>query len=90
MNRTPLHATVKFAIVTILCIPPAASAQSESVNVPDGPVPIQVLAESPAETAADLQVICLFRSSPENTLHGSLTEMNEKLKGLLAASSLCR
>jgi hypothetical protein len=28
-------------------------------------------------------VICLFRSPPVNTLHGSLAEMNEKLKGLL-------
>ena len=28
-------------------------------------------------------MICLFRSSPLNTLHGSLAEMNEKLKGLL-------
>jgi hypothetical protein len=47
------------------------------------PLPIQVLAQSPAETTTDLQVICLFRSSPENTLHGSLTEINEKMKGLL-------
>jgi hypothetical protein len=28
-------------------------------------------------------VICLFRSSPQNALHGSLTEINEKLGGLL-------
>jgi len=31
----------------------------------------------------DLQVICLFRSSPVNTLHGSLSEVNERLHGLL-------
>jgi len=37
----------------------------------------------PAETDTELQVICLFRSSPVNTLHGALTETNEKLKGLL-------
>jgi hypothetical protein len=47
------------------------------------PIPVQVLAQSPADTNTDLQVICLFRSSPVNTLHGSLVEMNEKLKGLL-------
>jgi hypothetical protein len=40
----------------------------------------------PAETTTELQVICLFRSSPENTLHGSLLELNEKLKGLLDPS----
>jgi Cytosol aminopeptidase family, N-terminal domain len=46
-------------------------------------VPIQVLAQSPADTHTDLQVICLFRSAPENALRGSLLETNEKLKGLL-------
>jgi hypothetical protein len=46
-------------------------------------IPIRVLVQSPADTETDLQVICLFRSSPENTLHGALTETNEKLKGLL-------
>jgi len=44
---------------------------------------IDVLAQSPADTKTELQVICLFRSAPENTLHGSLVETNEKLKGLL-------
>jgi hypothetical protein len=53
------------------------------ITIPDAPIPIQILAESPADTTTDLQVICLFRSSPENTLHGSLLEINEKLKGLL-------
>jgi hypothetical protein len=85
MNRIPLNpsATARSAILGILCILPAAWAQPASVNIADGPVPIQVLAESPAETATDLQVICLFRSSPENIFHGSLAEMNEKLKGVL-------
>ena len=45
--------------------------------------PVEVLVQSPAETQTDLQVICLFESSPVNTLHGSLLEMNERLKGLL-------
>jgi hypothetical protein len=44
---------------------------------------MRVLAQSPAETTTDFQVICLFASSPVNTLHGSLIETNEKLKGLL-------
>jgi len=46
-------------------------------------LPVTVLVESPAETKTDLQVICLFASSPANTLHGSLIEMNDKLHGLL-------
>ena len=53
------------------------------IDVPGRPIPIQILVQSPAETQTDLQVICLFRSSPVDTLHGSLTELNEKLKGLL-------
>src|ERR1700690_4085852 len=47
------------------------------------PVPIDVVAQSPADTKTELQAICLFRSSPLNTLHGSLVEIDEKLKGLL-------
>ena len=43
----------------------------------------QVLLQSPAGTDTELQIICLFESTPENTLHGSLTEVNEKLQGLL-------
>ena len=44
---------------------------------------VKVLAQSPAETTTDLQIFCLFNSMPANTLHGSLTEINEKLHGLL-------
>ena len=46
-------------------------------------VQIDILAQSPADTHTDLQVICLFRSVPENALRGSLVETNEKLAGLL-------
>jgi hypothetical protein len=53
------------------------------IDIANSPIPIRVLAQSPADTDTDLQVVCLFRSSPVNALQGSLTEMNEKLKGLL-------
>jgi hypothetical protein len=46
-------------------------------------LPVTVLVQSPAETKTDLQIICLFLSSPANQLHGSLIETNEKLHGLL-------
>jgi len=55
-------------------IPPSAPA-----------LPVTVLMQSPAETKTDLQIFCLFRSSPENVLHGSLVETNSKLHGLLDA-----
>jgi hypothetical protein len=47
------------------------------------PLRVIILAQSPAETTTDLQIICLFRSTPANILHGSLTEADEKLHGLL-------
>lgn len=61
----------------------AAPQTPEVVEVAKAPIAMQVLAQSPADTSTDLQVICLFRSSPGNALHGSLAEINEKLKGLL-------
>jgi Cytosol aminopeptidase family, N-terminal domain len=76
-----LKSTLLFAL--IVWPRPAAHAQPAVVDIPNAPIPMQVLAQSPAETKTDLQVICLFRSSPLNTLHGSLLETNEKLKGLL-------
>jgi len=47
------------------------------------PLPVDVLVRSPADTATELQVFCLFRSEPSNALHGSLVEMNQELGGLL-------
>ncbi len=72
-------------IALVACHWPTAQAQTAPapIDVPKAPIPVQVLAQGPADTNTDLQVICLFRSAPENTLHGSLVETNEKLKGLL-------
>jgi len=61
--------------------PPAAPPAA--IDIANSPIPMQILPQSPADTTTELQVICLFRSSPVNTLHGSLAEMNVKLKGLL-------
>jgi hypothetical protein len=73
-----------FALLGVfLRLTSVANAQPSSVEISGGPLPIRILAQSPADTATDLQVICLFRSSPVNALRGSLTETNEKLNGLL-------
>jgi hypothetical protein len=71
------------ALLIALIAGEMAHAQPAPIDIKSAPILIQILAQSPAETSTDLQVICLFRSSPVNTLHGSLTETNEKLKGLL-------
>src|SRR5580658_9452888 len=79
---TSKQKAVKWAfLIGVLGVVVAAPAQSSPprMEVPGGPMPIWVLAQSPADTPTDLQVICLFRSSPVNTLHGSLVEINEKL-----------
>jgi len=46
-------------------------------------LPVKVLSQSPADSTTNLQIICLFRSSPQNTLHGSLIEIDDKLHGTL-------
>jgi Cytosol aminopeptidase family, N-terminal domain len=61
----------------------AGRAKSTTLQVANAPVPTRILVQSPAETDTELQIICLFESAPENTLHGSLVEANEKMKGLL-------
>lgn len=61
----------------------AAPAKPAEIQIPNSPVPARVLVQSPAETDTESQIICLFASAPENTLHGSLVEINEKLASLL-------
>jgi hypothetical protein len=61
----------------------AAASKPREIPIANAPIPMRVLVQSPAETDTELQIICLFRSDPSNTLHGSLVEANEKLKGLL-------
>lgn len=82
-KRTTVTSTLLIALIAWPW--PKAQAQTPPalIDIANAPIPMQILVQSPAETRTDLQVICLFRSSPVNTLHGSLAEMNEKLKGLL-------
>ncbi len=61
----------------------ATAAKPAELRIANAPIPMRILVQSPAETDTELQIICLFRSDPSNTLHGSLVEANEKLKGLL-------
>jgi hypothetical protein len=82
-TKTILRAVFTGTLLVPLLTQPIARSQPTSINIAGAPIPIEVLAQSPAETKTDLQVICLFRSSPVNTLHGSLLEVNEKLNGLL-------
>jgi hypothetical protein len=74
-----------FLIASIVwsCAVAYAQTKPATIDIANGAVPIRVLVQSPVDTDTDLQVICLFRSSPENKLAGSLAEANEKLKGLL-------
>jgi Cytosol aminopeptidase family, N-terminal domain len=73
------------ALVALICCSAILVGQSApaQLEVPNATIPTHVLVQSPAETKTALQVICLFKSDPTNTLHGSLVEINEKLGGLL-------
>ena len=83
------------SVVAIIFVSSMAAAQSQPVamDIPNAPIPMHILVQGPAQTDTGLQVICLFASTPANTLHGSLVEANAKLKGLLdrvRSSSLFR
>jgi hypothetical protein len=72
------------ALVALALLTGAAQLHSQSTAVAPLPaLPVHVLVQSPADTTTDLQIICLFASTPQNTLHGSLVETNSKLHGLL-------
>jgi hypothetical protein len=60
-----------------------AQAKPAEIRIQGAPIPTRVLTQSPVDTATELQIICLFESTPENVLHGALQETNEKLQGLL-------
>jgi hypothetical protein len=74
----PLPTILTLCLATLLQAPGRAQTPP-----PPATFPVDVLVQSPADTQTDLQVICLFRSDPSNTLHGSLTEIDQKLGGLL-------
>lgn len=78
MKRSSL---TSFLLAIFLVAGNLSGARAQSSAAPT--LPVTVLAQSPADTKTDLQIFCLFRSSPVNTLHGSLIETNEKLHGLL-------
>ncbi len=83
LRKTTLISSLLIALAACSGSTLHAQTPPAVIDIANAPVPIQVLVQSPAETKTDLQVVCLFRSSPVNSLHGSLTEINEKLKGLL-------
>ena len=86
---------LRSGLLFLLCVAPAAFAQTPSKQASVVPAKkyelraqpsefqFDVLVQGPADTDTELQIICLFHSDPSNTLHGSLIEMNQKLQGIL-------
>jgi hypothetical protein len=72
---------LRLSLTTTLLIAQPIISIAQQPTTPN--LRVTILAQSPADTTTDLQIICLFQSTPANTLHGSLTETNEKLHGLL-------
>lgn len=79
------------SVLQLLSSPPDHCQSARAAGMPkivafqarSAAIPVQVLVQSPAETSTELQIVCLFQSAPENALHGSLVEINQKLQGLL-------
>jgi hypothetical protein len=95
MTKRKTAGTPASFLVAAIAVSFMARAQTQPVamDISNAPIPIRILMQSPAETDTDLQVICLFSSSPANTLHGSLVEANDRMRGLLdrvRSSSLFR
>jgi hypothetical protein len=86
-GRRFLMPLLLFTFISGCTVIPEADAQTKpaELRVANSPFPVRVLIQSPAESETELQIICLFESVPANTLHGSLLELDEKLKGLLVA-----
>ena|SRR5271170_1191332 len=80
-KQAPHNYWLRAAFASSLLLAQATALLAQQPSPPA--LRVTILAQSPAETTTDLQIFCLFRSSPTNTLHGSLTEANEKLHGLL-------
>ena len=77
-HRLQFYGCAAFALLVLLPF------VSRSQTAPNPSFRVTVLAQSPAETKTDLQIFCLFQSNPQNQLHGSLSEIDEKLHGVLA------
>jgi hypothetical protein len=58
-----------FVFVEVFLSLTRLQAQQAGVEISGAPLPIRVLAQSPTDTT-ELQVNCLFRSSPVNVWHG--------------------
>jgi hypothetical protein len=88
---TLLVLLVLISISTSLCGPVARAQTTDAANLSkvamfqgrSSSITTQVLLQSLAGTDTELPIICLFESTPENTLHGSLAEVNERLQGVL-------
>jgi hypothetical protein len=61
----------------------ATQSKPAEIQIHEAPIPTRVLIQSPVETVTELQIICLFESTPENVLQGALEEVNERTHGLL-------
>jgi len=78
-----LRCGLQITLVAALLSGPECLSFGQTALAPPA-LTVTVLAKSPAETQTDLQIFCLFRSSPTNSLHGSLSEIDAKLHGLLS------
>lgn len=67
----------------ITCTAAAQTPEGTRLPVPGKAIPVNVFVEAPAAAPGDLQIVCLFASTPENKLEASLALLDTKLSGAL-------
>jgi len=70
-------------IAAVAQTPQSTLAVGTRLSVPNNILPVDVLVQGPTQSPGDLQIICLFRSDPENKLLASLASMDQQLGGVL-------
>ena len=83
MKTTHTIALLFVSVVALSLPAQTLTPEGTRISIPNTTFPVDVLVKSPAEAPGELQIICLFRSDPENKLLASLAILNQHLGGLL-------
>lgn len=79
-----MHLSRLVLLATALaCTAAAQTPEGTRLPVPGKAIPIDVFVEAPAAAPGDLQIVCLFASTPQNKLEASLALLDTKLSGAL-------
>lgn len=85
MNRLLRKAVAALSMMgAFVCVTLAQTAEGTRLPVAGAEIPVDVLVEAPSVAQGDLQIICLFASTPSNKLMASLATLDGQLDGALS------